>query len=175
MRRTLLIGLAVVLLGSACGAESTILGKPSCPDHLVLVAQSVPDAEFVPCLDDLPGGWSVSTVSIGHNGTTVTLDSDRAGFGAAKFAYRDQCDVSGMGRLPSEQDGVRVHEEIARLEGGLESTRYFVFDRGCVTVRFDFDGFGDIEYARDLLDSLLLVSRDDLNENIRQENELFEV
>ena len=175
MRRTLVIGLAVVALAaSGCGDE-TILGKPTCPDDLVLVAQSVPGAAEVPCFEGLPGGWSVSSVSIDNNGTKVNLDSDRAGFGAATFTYSDRCDVSGVGRLPSEQDDVEVYEEIDQIAGGLESTRYFVFRGGCVTARFDFDGFGDKEYADALLDSLLLISRDDLNENLQQQNEAFEV
>jgi hypothetical protein len=176
MRRSLLLALVVIALSaSGCGTDETILGKPSCPDHLIIVAQSVPRAAFVPCFEDLPGGWSVSTVSIGHTGTSVTFDSDRAGFGAAKFAYSGACDVSGLGRLGSEQDGVTVYEEIERLAGGLKSTRYFVFNRGCVAAHLDFDGFGDIEYAEDLLDALLLVDREGLNESLRQQNELFEV
>ena len=176
MKRTLIIVLAVAVLAAAgCGTDETIIGKPSCPDHLVLVAQSVPRATFVPCLEDLPGGWSVSSVSIGDGGTTVKLDSDRAGFGAAKFAYRRECDVSGIGRITSAQEGIAVYEEIRQLAGGLDSTRFYVFRGGCVTARLDFDGFGDIEYAEDLLDSLLLVSRAGLNESLKEQNELFEV
>ncbi len=176
MRRTLLAGLAIVAIAaSACGEDGSILGKPTCPDDLVLVAQSVPDAALVPCFEGLPGGWTVSSTYIGDKGTTLKLDSDRAGFGAATFAYRGQCDVSGLGRLPSEQDDVEIYEEIDQLAGGLESTRYFVFDRGCVTARFDFDGFGDKEYAQDLLDTMLLISREDLNETLQTQNDEFEV
>jgi hypothetical protein len=176
MKRTLALGLVVMALATAgCSDNDMILGKPTCPDDLVLVAQSVPDAALVPCFEGLPGGWTVSSSYIGNKGTTLKLDSDRAGFGAATFSYRDQCDVSGLGRLPSEQDDVEVYEEIDRLAGGLESTRYFVFDRGCVTARFDFDGFGDKDYAEDLLDSMLLISREDLNANLQTQNDAFEV
>ena len=176
MKRTLVIGLAIAALAATgCGTDETILGKPTCPDHLVIVAQSVPDAALIPCFEGLPGGWSVNTVSISNNGTTVKFDSDRAGFSAATFAYRDGCDVAGVGRLPSEQEDVEVYEEIEQLAGGLESTRYFVFNRGCVTARFDFDGFDDKEYAEDLLDSMLLISREGLNESLQQQNEAFEV
>ena len=176
MRRALLIGLAVTsLAATGCSTDETILGKPTCPEDLVLVAQSVPDAALVPCFEGLPGGWTVSSVSIGHNGTAVKFDSDRAGFGAATFSYTGHCDVAGIGRLPSEQDDVEVYEEIEQLAGGLESTRYFVFSRGCVTARFDFDGFDDKEYAQDLLDSMLLISREGLNESLQQQNEAFEV
>lgn len=176
MKRILALVLAVAAMAtSGCADDEMILGKPTCPDDLVLVAQSVPDAALVPCFEGLPGGWSVSSTYIGDRGTTLKLDSDRAGFGAATFSYRDECNVSGLGRLPSEQDDVDVYEQIDQLAGGLESTRYFVFSRGCVTARFDFDGFGDMEYAEDLLDAMLLISREDLNESLQTQNDAFEV
>ena len=176
MRRALALVLVVTGLAAVgCADDEMILGKPTCPDDLVLVAQSVPDAALVPCFEGLPGGWTVSSTYIGDKGTTLKLDSDRAGFGAATFRYRDECDVAGLGRLPSEQDDVEVFEQIDQLAGGLESTRYFVFDRGCVTARFDFDGFGDREYADDLLDSMLLISREDLNESLQAQHDDFEV
>ncbi len=176
MKRTVAVVLALTaLVATGCSDDDMILGKPTCPDDLVLVAQSVPDAALVPCFEGLPGGWTVSSTYIGDRGTTLKLDSDRAGFGAATFTYREACDVSGLGRLPSEQDDVEVYEEIDRLAGGLESRRFFVFDRGCVTARFDFDGFGDKEYADDLLDSMLLISREELNESLQMQNDNFEV
>lgn len=149
------------------------MGTPGCPDDLVLVAQSVPSATFVPCFEELPGGWSLSQLSIGQNGMTMKLDSDRAGSNAATFEYRDSCDVSGVGRLASEQEGVRVHEEIGQLAGGLESRRLYVFDGGCVTVQFDFDAFDDITYAESLLESMLLAQRGELNESLQQQDDDF--
>lgn len=176
MKRTAVLFLALAgLVAAGCSDDDLILGKPSCPDDLVLVAQSVPDAALIPCFEGLPGGWTVSSTYIGDRGTTLKLDSDRAGFGAASFTYRSGCDVTGLGRLPSEQDDVEVYEEIDQLAGGLESTRFFVFDRGCVTARFDFDGFGDREYADDLLESMLLISREELNEGLQMQNDNFEV
>ena len=165
MRRTLALGLAVMALAAAgCSdrrddpRQAHLPGRPR-PRRPVRSRRRAGSVLRGPS-----GRLDVSSSYIGNKGTTLKLDSDRAGFGAATFSYADQCDVSGLGRLPSEQDDVEVYEEIDQLAGGLESTRYFVFDRGCVTARFDFDGFGDKEYAEDLLDSMLLISREDLNE-----------
>jgi len=176
MRRALILALAVTCLAMvSCGTDETIMETPGCSDDLVLVAQSVPDAEFVPCFEELPGGWEVSQLSVGHNGMTTKLDSDRAGSNAATFTYGHECDVSGVGRLPSQQEGVQIHEEIERLVGGLESHRFYVFEGGCVTVHFDFDDFGDITYAESLLESMLLARRQDLNASLQQEDDAFEV
>jgi hypothetical protein len=176
MKRYFIIGLAVTaLLTTSCGHDESAIGAPDCSDEMILVAQSVPDAAFVPCFEELPGGWSVNDMSIGHAGTSVNLDSDRAGENAAKFDYDDGCDVTGIGRVPSELDGVAIHQEIDQVAGGLKSTRYYVFEGGCVTVRLDFDEFDDATYAEGLLDSMQLLSRDDINAAISQENDLFEI
>ncbi len=164
------VAVVCVLVVASCGTDETVMGPPGCRDDLILVAQSVPGAAFVPCFEELPGGWSVSQLSISQGGMTMKLDSDRAGSNAATFVYLDSCDVSGVGRLASEQEGVRVHEEIGRLAGGLESHRLYVFDGGCVTVQFDFDAFDDITHAESLLDSMLLARRGELNESLREQD-----
>ena len=48
----------------------------------LIVAQSVPTADYVPCLDPLPAGWEKESVEIDQDGTVMTFNSDRAGSGS---------------------------------------------------------------------------------------------
>ena len=64
--------------------ELPVSSPPTCDpnDVMVLMAQSVPTAEQLPCVNLLPGGWNAGTVSIHELRTSFTLDSDQAGQGA---------------------------------------------------------------------------------------------
>jgi hypothetical protein len=164
-----------VLVGvlAGCGDETPV-GAPRCEGAaVVLVAQSVPGADLVPCWKELPGGWTVSEVDIGSSGTTVALDSDRAGRDAAAFSYHRSCDVVRLGRLPSSREDVDVREDIRSLAGGLDSDRFFVFEGGCVKVTFTFEEFDDLSHAEALVDALVLVERAGLNEELATTSEKF--
>jgi len=174
-RSARLAGVAVVLVAvlGGCGDETPV-GAPGCEGAaIVLVAQSVPGADLVPCWKELPGGWTVSEVDIGSSGTTVDLDSDRAGRDAAKFSYHGSCDVARLGRLPSSRDDVQMHEDIRSLAGGLDSDRFFVFGGGCVKLTFSFQEFNDISHAEALVDALVLVERAELNNELATTSDKF--
>ena len=81
MRRLLPLLVAVTALASASCSLDEALPHPDCVrgGSVPIVAQSVPEAELVPCLGPLPDGWSVATVHIDQRGSDVELDSDRAG------------------------------------------------------------------------------------------------
>src|SRR5829696_7005471 len=51
---------------------------------LWLMAQSVPSASLVPCVQLLPVGWSVAEVAVNNGRSVITLDHDRAGTGAMR-------------------------------------------------------------------------------------------
>lgn len=53
---------------------------PGCGDPLrmAIIAQSVPGAAYVPCIRQLPQGWSTSAFDPGNAGTRFALNSDRA-------------------------------------------------------------------------------------------------
>lgn len=177
MRRSGIAAITAAVALSALGAcgDETPVGAPDCEDAVLLVAQSVPRAELVPCWGELPGGWTVNEVHIGNTGTIVELDSDRAGSEAAVFAYQPACDVTRHGRLPSERDDVAVHEAIRALAGGLDADRFFVFEGGCVRATFAFEDFDDISHAESLVASLELVEREALNARLRTLSEDFAI
>ena len=48
-------------------------------EPLWLMAQSVPSASLVPCVQLLPAGWTVAQVTVNNGRSVITVDHDRAG------------------------------------------------------------------------------------------------
>jgi tRNA A-37 threonylcarbamoyl transferase component Bud32 len=109
-------------------------------DVTVLVAQSVPTATYVPCIATPPAGWSVNRVDVRRGRTRYWFDSDIAGIEALLVALvpRPECDITGATRVPSDEVGMQRYERPEQLPPGLRSTRFYLFQGGCVTFRFDF-------------------------------------
>jgi hypothetical protein len=168
--------LVLALAAAACSIEDS-LPAPSCLQggSVFIVAQSVPGADLVPCLDPLPTGWEVESVKINQDGSVIRLDSDRAGSGAAVLRFAESCD-SGEAVLVRVQDGWERFDFIESSEpgepGSLRGQRFFKFAGGCVWWDFDFVGTDEsvvlFRLALELADTLTLYTRDSLNESIRE-------
>jgi hypothetical protein len=120
-----------------------VSGTPSCNtgDLTVLVAQSVPTATRVPCVAAMPAGWSLHRTDVRRHRTRLWFDSDQAGDDALRVTLQrpHECDVSGATRVPSDEVGMQRFERPDQLPPDLRSTRYYLFDGGCVTFEFAFD------------------------------------
>ena len=142
MRR---LPLAALITASALAAVSCSLEEalphPDCVrgGSGLIVAQSVPGAELVPCLGPLPDGWSIATVEVDQDGSRVELDSDRAGDGADRLHYDQRCELGEAVSVPTDQSGASTYEYIERLQPGFRADRIYLFDGGCVRWVFDFD------------------------------------
>lgn len=161
--------LGVVVTTSACALEE-VLPAPSCVDGdtLILTAQSVPTADLVPCFEPFPAGWDVVSVEIDQDGTMVRFDSDRAGEEAAMFRYIQSCDVREAVTAPSEFDHAARFELVERVDPSFGAQRFYVFDGGCAWWDFDFDEGATAALAVELGDRLVLVSRAELSESVRE-------
>ena len=113
------------------GAEGTA--------SMVLIAQAVPTATQLPCLELKPAGWTVSDARL-QRPAWFNLNSDRVGIGAVQVALERFCTFGEVTWVPSDHPGTR------RLPGGhLDRARrryrgavYYLFLGGCVTYRLDF-------------------------------------
>ena len=154
---------------SSCSVEDS-QPMPSCEEGGTanIGAQSVPTAELVPCLDPLPAGWEVDNVRIDQDGMIVRFDSDRAGDDAAVFHYTATCDIGDAVSAPSEQEGAERFEDVERIEPGFRAQRYYLFEGGCIWWEFDFDDDATAALAIDLGDRLQTITRDALNEIVRE-------
>ena len=103
-------------------------------EPLWLMAQSVPSASLVPCLQVIGVGWSVAEVAVNNDRSVITLDHDRGGMAALVVRLTASCDrdLAGAREVASEQRGARRYYHTAP---GF-STRFYVFPGGCVTQRF---------------------------------------
>ncbi len=169
--RRLLAALAflVVVMATGCSVKYT-LPPPHCRQEGsgLIVAQSVPTASQIPCLDDLPTGWTYGSIVINERHTVITLDSDRVGEGAAVLRLDESCDTSAAVSSPSDQPAAERFDEIERLRPGLRARQYYVFPGGCVWWTFGFDSGTSATAAVAVDDALVLVPRSELDAAIRE-------
>lgn len=161
-------GLAGLLLFTACSIEDS-LPAPDCSDggSGLIVAQSVPTASSVPCFDGLPDGWETSSVEISQVGTTIRFDSDRAGRSAAELRFSEECETGPAVQTSTGPNDSTRWEYIERVVPGLRAERYHLFDGGCLRWIFDFNDGAPAGLAVELADNLALLTRAELNQNIR--------
>jgi hypothetical protein len=104
-------------------------------EALWLMAQSVPSASLIPCVQLLPVGWTVADVAVNDGRSVITLDHDRAGAGAVVVRMAAACDPAGAVEIPAPEPGVRQFARVERLAGEFSATWYDQFPGGCVTYR----------------------------------------
>jgi hypothetical protein len=102
-------------------------------EPLLLMAQSVPTASLVPCIELLPPGWTLGDVVIGNDRSRFTMTSDRGGVLVAELTA--SCDLAGTVELTSERLEARRYLRIERDAAGVTMTRAYTFPGGCVTQR----------------------------------------
>ena len=130
MRRLLPLALAcLVLAGCAVGpqAGSSFLEghEPTCTYQgrqgtalVVLMAQAVPTASQLPCVELKPPGWTVSDVFVRNGRGRFALDSDRVGTRAVEVVLEQFCDIGQATRVPSDHAGTRRYQEVISIEPG---------------------------------------------------------
>ena len=75
-----------------------------------------------------------------------------------------------MGAVPvaSDEPGIARYERPERLPPDLRATRTYMFDGGCVTYQFAFDGPASATLTVEIDEALSFVSRDELVAEVRQ-------
>ena len=117
---------------------------------MILAAQAVPSAAFLPCIAALPPGWTAAGAEIASGQASFVLDSGSIAVpGGVQFVLGPSgqlqtvtitltatCDLAGARQVPSGQPGIRRFERPPSLGPGYSDVRYDVFPGGCVTYRF---------------------------------------
>jgi membrane-associated phospholipid phosphatase/tRNA A-37 threonylcarbamoyl transferase component Bud32 len=117
-------------------------------EPLWLMAQSVPSASRLPCVQFLPVGWSVAEVAVNNGRSVLTLDHDRAGDAALVVRLTAACAPSGAVEGPSPTAGVRhLQRTESRAGGEFTATWYDLFPGGCVTSRLHLTTDPNGEFA----------------------------
>lgn len=171
-RRTRLAGFAgllgAVLAAGACATDD--LATPSCEpgQRLGVVAQSVPGAAYLPCVETLPEGWSFGSFSSGDDGTRFTLRSDRAD-SPVEVELRADCEVGAATPVAPRAEGVRTYQQVAAVSPRYAGRFYDVFPGGCVVTTFDFARGPHIALVDELDGALGLYPRRQLRQELRDQ------
>lgn len=161
--------LLVPLLLVGIGCSSLQQSTPGCQDlqRLALVAQSVPSATFVPCLAQLPPGWSMESFSVQRGHTDFSLLSDRAAGRAVVVRFQATCPLAGAVPTTSRGPGIRTYIRLDSIDPRYSGTLLDQFAGGCVTYRFSFQRGSHIPLVQDFEDAVRLVSRHNLRLELR--------
>jgi hypothetical protein len=169
MRPTLSLAAGLVMVAAACGGGDQVdqmrFGPvPHCADQPIartlLVAQSVPTAELVPCYDELPIGLELKHVEVNSAGSEFTFDIDRYDE-PVWMRFAEACDVDEVTTSVQSAEGIERFE--GRSARGLlvEGTR---FTGGCVTFEFGGHSLAETAEAQALVRAVRFVSRAELAE-----------
>ncbi len=181
LHRPLLAILAGLLL-SGCAGDSTTatIITPACSqgdegaagNGVVLMAQSVPRASWVPCLRTaLPLGWDFGTLDARNGVSRFWLDSDRDKDKAIEVRLEASCDTSGATEILSDRDEMDRLERVTMTTPRFEGERYYVFDGGCITFVFRLRGESRGEPLALVTQAVGTVSRADLAAQVREETD----
>jgi hypothetical protein len=179
VRRLAPLALACLLLagcvqpGSANFAQAR---EPACRYQgrqgtalVVLMAQAVPTASQLPCVELLPAGWSVRDVFVRNGRVRFSLDSDRVGVNAVQVVLEQFCSIGPkVTRVPSDHDGTRRYQEVISIDPGrrYQGAVYYLFTGGCVTYRLDFRSDEQARPLGEVSLALGFVTRGALSETV---------
>jgi hypothetical protein len=179
-RRLLLLVTACLMLGG-CGVQTgssfAEAREPSCRYQgrdgtalMVLIAQAVPTASELPCVELKPAGWSVSDVFVRNGRVRFNLNSDRVGQRAVQVVLQQFCTLGEVTRVPSDHPGTRRYQEVISIEPGrrYRGAVHYLFPGGCVTYRLDFRSDEQARPLGEVTLALGFVSRDTLRQTIAE-------
>ena len=135
---------------------------------MVLMAQAVPSAAFLPCIAALPSGWTAADAEIDSRKATFWLDSDQVGPTAVTITLTAVCDTSGARQIRSSHPGTRLFARPASLVPQYFEVRYYTFPGGCATYQFRFERGASPVLAAGIASALAFVPRSDLVGYVRR-------
>jgi hypothetical protein len=175
--RRLLAALAVCLAAAGCAqpvaTELTQAREPACRSQgrqgtVILMAQAVPTASQLPCVELLPAGWSVSDVFVRNGRVRFFLNSDRVGMHAVQVVLARYCTFGRVTRVPSDHPGTRRYQEVISIDPGrrYQGAIHYLFPGGCVTYRLDFRSDEQARPLGEVSLALGFVTRDALRQSL---------
>ncbi len=132
--------------GTLSGCSTLSDTVPGCgePLRLAIIAQSVPGAAYIPCIRQLPPGWSASAFNPARGRMRFTLTSDLARGTPVVVQLAAVCRIGDATPSPSRVAGVLAYTRLPSISPRLVGSLYDVFRGGCVSYSFNF---GRQQYA----------------------------
>ena len=161
------LGAAVALTGCATSNDTV----PGCGDplRLAIVAQSVPSASYLPCIRDLPPGWTTAGFDPSRDGTSFLLNSDRSPGRPVTVQLTTACRISGASPSPARAPGVLTYTRLDSIRPRFAGHLYDVFPGGCVTYTFGFSHGSQIALMEQFEQAIGLYPRQQLRLVLKRE------
>jgi hypothetical protein len=105
---------------------------------MVLLAQSVPTAQQLPCLRHLPEGWGVGGFHARKGRGQLWLVVGKENRRALTVTLTRRCDLGGASETQSDVDGASRFDETRSSGPFLRGTRSYVFPGSCLTYDYSF-------------------------------------
>jgi hypothetical protein len=178
LRAGALLALLAGGLLTACASGSTSISDPplcrsgdegGAGNGVILMAQSVPTASWVPCLRTaLPLGWRFNRLDARNGGSQFWLDSDRDGTEAIQVRLERSCATAGSTEIASDREGMRRMERVFQVSPTFSGERYYLFGGGCLTFVFHLASGSPGEALALASQAVGVVSRADLRAQVHQ-------
>ena len=137
-------------------------------EPLWLMAQSVPSASLIPCLQLVPVDWKVANVAVNNGRSVITLDHDQAGSGSMVVRLTASCDLAGATEVTSEQPGARRYLRVDPTSTEFSATRAYTFPGGCVTQRYRAAGPSALRLSDTASTEFGFITREELGQALSQ-------
>ena len=172
MSRGVRLAAAVLVVLGLAGCVQVELASPYCEggeNTLVLMAQAVPSAGFVPCLGQLPSGWTVMSNEIKADATAIQFaNAATDNPSGVSLLFTAECDVGDAVEVPSDEEAAQRFETVEEVTDGYRGSRYYVFEGGCVTLRFNLPGEGWSAVVNDSSSAMTFTPREDIEQYVRE-------
>jgi len=159
---------AVGLAATGCGGAGTAMPRCEPGQRLAIVAQSVPDAAYLPCIAGLPAGWSFTSLDVDDDHTRFTLRSDRSDR-PVHVALVPSCDTGSATPIAPRDEGVRTYQLVESVTTRYAGRFYDVFAEGCVSYEFDFARGPHIALIDELQTAVRLYPRRQLRQELQDQ------
>ncbi len=155
---------------SSAGCSTSALTMPSCDstERLGLIAQSVPSAGYIPCLNDLPAGWRSSDFYVEDGRARAKLSSDRAEGNPVMIELRSSCAAGSATPFPPRTAGGRSYLQLRSIDPRYAGTMFDAFPGGCVSYQFDFERGPHIALMAELQAAVGFIARRQLGLDLRR-------
>ena len=93
----------------------------------------MPGAAYVPCIRQLPQGWTTSAFDPARGGTSFLLNSDRPPGRPVTVRLAATCKIGRASPSPPRAPGVLTYTRLTSISPGFAGRLYDVFPGGCVS------------------------------------------
>lgn len=134
----------------------------------VLLAQSVPTASAIPCLNDDITDWLMAVFEV-VNGTARIVFTHRYGRDddTATLDFAADCDLGSAREVSSRFDGMRRYDRPGTSGVRYTDRIYYVAPGACTSLRFDLSGAGADLRGAEISGVLGFVPRATLDRQIK--------